>query len=153
MASLLAQTIKNCLQCRRPGFDTWVEKIPWRRKWQPTPVFLPGEFHGQRSLAGYCAWDCRLRYVPCTPYHLGYQIWKLRESTCIYNCIKEENNLNLFILPIVKHIEFDVYKNIVIPYFINLQFIYTVRFYLTIDQKTVLWNKHNWFVNNTVLRK
>ena len=29
------------------GFDSWVEKIPWRRKWQPTPVFLPGEFHGQ----------------------------------------------------------------------------------------------------------
>ena len=43
----------NCLQCRRPGFDPWVGKIPWRRKWQLTPVFLPGEFCGQRSLAGY----------------------------------------------------------------------------------------------------
>jgi len=42
-----------CLQCRRPGFDSWVRKIPWRRKWQPTPVFLPGESHGQRSLIGY----------------------------------------------------------------------------------------------------
>ena len=42
-----------CLQCRRPGFDPWVGKILWRRKWQPTPVFLPGESHGQRSLAGY----------------------------------------------------------------------------------------------------
>ena len=38
-------------------FDPWVEKIPWRRKWQPTPVFLPGESHGQRSLAGYSPWD------------------------------------------------------------------------------------------------
>ena len=37
----------------RPGFDLWVRKIPWRRKWQPTPVFLPGESHGQRSLVGY----------------------------------------------------------------------------------------------------
>jgi len=37
----------------RPEFNSWVEKIPWRRKWQPTPVFLPGESHGQRSLAGY----------------------------------------------------------------------------------------------------
>ena len=36
---------------RRCGFDPWVRKIPWRRKWQPTPVFLPGESHGQRSLA------------------------------------------------------------------------------------------------------
>ena len=34
-------------------FDPWVGKIPWRRKWQPTPVFLLGEFHEQRSLAGY----------------------------------------------------------------------------------------------------
>ena len=46
--------VKNSLQHRRPGFDPWVRKIPWRRKWQPTPVFLPGESHGQRSLAGCC---------------------------------------------------------------------------------------------------
>ena len=36
----------------RPGFDPWVGKIPWRRKWPPTPVFLPGETHGHRSLVG-----------------------------------------------------------------------------------------------------
>ena len=41
------------LQCKIPRFDPWVRKIPWRREWQPTPVFLPGEFHGQRSLVGY----------------------------------------------------------------------------------------------------
>ena len=35
------------------GFITWIEKIPWRRKWQPTPIFLPGKSHGQRSLVGY----------------------------------------------------------------------------------------------------
>ena len=34
---------ESACQCRRPGFDPWVEKIPWRREWQPTPVFLPGE--------------------------------------------------------------------------------------------------------------
>ena len=43
----------SCLQCGRPGFDPWVGKIPWRRKWQPTPVLLPGKSHGQRSLVGY----------------------------------------------------------------------------------------------------
>ena len=47
-----------CLQCRRPRFDSWVGKIPWRNQWQPTPVFLPGESRGQRSLAGYSS-QCR----------------------------------------------------------------------------------------------
>ena len=45
-----------CLQCRRLRFSPWVGKIPWRRKRQPTPAFLPGESHGQRSLAGYSPW-------------------------------------------------------------------------------------------------
>ena len=44
---------------RRHLFDTWVGKIPWRRKWQPTPVFLPGKSHGQKSLAGYSLWGCK----------------------------------------------------------------------------------------------
>ena len=39
-----------------PGFDPWVRKIPWRREWQPTPVVLPGESHGQRNLVGYSPW-------------------------------------------------------------------------------------------------
>jgi len=50
---------KICLQCWRPRFDPWVGKIPWRREWLPTPLFLLGEFHGQRSLAGYSPWDCK----------------------------------------------------------------------------------------------
>ena len=41
------------------GFAPWVRKIPWRRAWQPTPVFLPGESHWQRSLAGYSPWGCK----------------------------------------------------------------------------------------------
>ena len=40
---------------KRLGFDPWVGKIPWRRKWELVPVFLPGKSYGQRSLAGYCA--------------------------------------------------------------------------------------------------
>ena len=43
-------------RCRRQGFNLWVEKTPWRRAWQPTPVLLPGESHGQRSLEGYSSW-------------------------------------------------------------------------------------------------
>ena len=63
-ASLMAQMVKNPsekkkkkkrihLECRRPRFDPWVRKTPWRRAWQPTPVFLLGELNGQRSLVGY----------------------------------------------------------------------------------------------------
>ena len=44
---------ESVCQCRRPRFDLWVGKILWRRAWQPTPAFLPGESHGQRSLAGF----------------------------------------------------------------------------------------------------
>ena len=41
-------------------FDPWLGKIPWRREWQPTPVFLSGESHGQRSLVSYSPWGCRV---------------------------------------------------------------------------------------------
>ena len=44
---------ESACQCRRPGFNPWVRKMSWRRKWQLTPVFLPGKSHGQRSLTGY----------------------------------------------------------------------------------------------------
>ena len=48
-------------KCRRLGFDPWAGKIPWRRKWQPTPVLLPGKCPRQRSLVGYSPWGCRVR--------------------------------------------------------------------------------------------
>ena len=49
----------QCRRHKRCGFDPWVKKIPWRRKWQTTPVSLPEKFHGQRSLAGYSPWGCK----------------------------------------------------------------------------------------------
>ena len=52
-ASLVAQAERIHLQCRRPGFDPWVGKIPWRRERLLTPVFLPKQFHGQRRLTDY----------------------------------------------------------------------------------------------------
>ena len=51
--------VKNLPASRRPRFDPWVLKIPWRREWQPTPVFLPRDFHGQRNLADYSPWGCK----------------------------------------------------------------------------------------------
>ena len=51
-----SQVIITC-QCRTCGFNPWVQKILWRRKWQPTPVSLPRKSHGQRSLVGYSPWS------------------------------------------------------------------------------------------------
>ena len=53
---LVAPTVSVCLQYGRPRFDSWVGKIPWRRKWQSTPALLPGKSHGRRGLIGYSPW-------------------------------------------------------------------------------------------------
>ena len=50
---------ESTCQCRRCRFDPWLGKIPWRRKWQPTPAFLPEKSHGQRSLVGYSPRGCK----------------------------------------------------------------------------------------------
>ena len=51
---------ESVCQCWRHGFDPWVKKVPWRRKWHPTPVFLPGKSHGQSRLVGYSPWGCKV---------------------------------------------------------------------------------------------
>ena len=50
---------ESACQCRRHGFNPLVRKILWRRAWQPTLVFVPGESHGQKSLAGYSPWGSK----------------------------------------------------------------------------------------------
>ena len=47
---------ESTCQCRKCKFDPWVGKIPWRRKWRPTPVFMPGKSHRHSSLVGYSLW-------------------------------------------------------------------------------------------------
>ena len=78
------------LECRRPGFDPWVWKIPWRRKWQPTPLCLPGESNGQRSLVGYSPWDSRVGHdwTTNTDRHLDNQV-----LCSISNFIKRINSI------------------------------------------------------------
>ena len=49
----------QCQRHKRCKFDPWVERLPWRKTWQPTAVFLSGKFQGQRSLAGYSPWGCK----------------------------------------------------------------------------------------------
>ena len=83
----------QCRRRKRRRFDPWVGKIPWRRKWQPTPVFLPGESRGQRSLAGYSPWGHKELDVTeqlSTAQHMGYlrsNLWLLSFIllvTCLY---------------------------------------------------------------------
>ena len=54
-----SSSVVPACQCTRHGFHPWIRTIPWRRKWQPTPIFLPGKSHGQRSLAGNTPWGCK----------------------------------------------------------------------------------------------
>ena len=57
--SLVAQIVKNLPAMQETQVQSWVRKTPWRRERQPTPVFLPGESYGQRSLAGCSLWGCK----------------------------------------------------------------------------------------------
>ena len=71
--TLVAQRVKS-LQCGRTRFDPWVGKIPWRRKWQPTALFLSRKSHGRRSLAGYSPWGCKeLDTTEETSLHIYHQ--------------------------------------------------------------------------------
>ena len=53
------ESTQYCKRHKGRRFDPWVKTIPWKRKWQPAPVFLPGESHGQRSLVGYSPWGLK----------------------------------------------------------------------------------------------
>ena len=61
--------VKDRPEGRRPRFDSSVGKIPSGRAWQPTPVFLPGEFHGQRTLAGYSSWTHKKSQTQVSDFH------------------------------------------------------------------------------------
>ena len=63
----------QCKRCKRWEFDRWVRKIPWRKTRQSTPVFLPGESHGQESLAGCSSWYCKYSDTTEATYHACMQ--------------------------------------------------------------------------------
>ena len=70
---------------RRGGLDSWVGRIPWRRKWQPAPVFLPGESYGQRSLVGYSL-DCKELDMTARTLQVNCKVhWEKRNRTCSWD--------------------------------------------------------------------
>ena len=86
----------------RRSFNPWVGKIPWRRAWPPTPVFLPGESHGQRSLAGHSPWDWKeldtaeqLTYTATAELRLYSPCSARREATIMRSpCTELESSLH-----------------------------------------------------------
>ena len=59
----------QCRRCKRYRFDPWVGRIPWKSAQQPTPVFLSGEYHGQKSQTGSSPWGCKESYTTEAIYH------------------------------------------------------------------------------------
>ena len=79
-------------QCRRRRFNYWVRRIPWRWKWQLTPVFLPGKSHGQRSLAGSSPWSCeRVGHNSVTKQHIVITTHLKNREDFLINKFMEEN--------------------------------------------------------------
>ena len=74
------QSTCQCRRHRRLGFNPWVRKIPWRRKWQPTPVLLPGDFYGQRSLVGYIVHDIAKNWTQLCDFHFSYIVQHTKNS-------------------------------------------------------------------------
>ena len=71
-----SSVVEAACQCRRFRFDPWVGKIPWRRIWQSTPIFLTGESHGQRNLAGCSPWDHK---------RVGHDLARKQRQQDLYN--------------------------------------------------------------------
>ena len=76
---------------KRQGFDPWVRKIPWRREWLPTPVFLPRESHGQRSLAGYSPQGCKESDMTEVTQHTCYTFFRFCKSKSISRSVMSDS--------------------------------------------------------------
>ena len=89
----------QCRRRKRCGFDPWVGKIPWRRAWQTTLVFLPGESHRHRSLVGYSSWGHRELDMTEWITFSSYWDWSDWEHTHVVAGICQLHGIILLILP------------------------------------------------------
>ena len=90
---------ESTCQCRRCGFDPWVRKIPWRGKWQPTPVCLPGDSHGQRSPVGCSPWghkesDTAEQFSTLTIIHIQIFQVRLIQSSQAFKILEKGKGTN-----------------------------------------------------------
>ena len=90
----------QCKRCKRRGFDSWVRKIPWKRSWQPTVVFLPGESGGQGCLTGYSPWghtdsDMTWRDLACKAWFNPPQLLHLERMLPAWEFTPRKDNFCL----------------------------------------------------------
>ena len=110
----------RCRRHKKCGFDPWIGRIPWRRAWQPTPVFLPGEFHGQKSLVGFSPQGCKELYTTEVTQHACN---KVNSRTASRTCFQYFSNIHVSggdrekNERRTKQMEQEVYKNIVRGFF------------------------------------
>ena len=114
-------------QCRGHGFNPWVGRILWRRKWQPTPVFLPGKIHGERSLVGYSPWDHRVRHEWVTEHTHKHTLLKMLEkvtknnySKICLNFLKGERIKALIILELFFTETCSLIEWFILPFFLAI---------------------------------
>ena len=104
---VMAQMIRNPPAKQEAWFSPWVGKIPWRREWQPTPVFLPGKSCGQRSLASYSPWGCRV----------GHD-WETNTST-FPRCLCRAAGTYKFLLPVTQAGLLFLQKGLIVVWVLN----------------------------------
>ena len=159
-------------QCRKCRFDPWVRNIPWRRKWQPIPVFLPGKSHWQRSLEGYSPWgpqrvghnwgtehmvyvhmgaeECCLTEINCLRYVLKHEHWKDLKQDCHVITMGWTINLSCSTKRSSSFFSFFVFP----PFFPTCIYSFSVYIKLGIQTKlkrSTLENVHNHLVEDSWL--
>ena len=117
---------------KRPRFDPWVRKISWGRKWQPTPVFLPGKFHGQRSLVGYSPWGHKkLDMTEWMSMYTRWGMWDLvlRPRIELELPALEARSFNHWTAREVHHCDLIWYFPLVSIYFLFICLVYCIYFW------------------------
>ena len=95
-----------CRRCKRLGFDLWIRKIPWSRKWQPTPVILTGKFHKQRSWGGCSPWGHK--ELDVTEH--TQRTWSIY-SVVLVSCVQESESVTHTRTYICVYILFQVFSH------------------------------------------
>ena len=94
---MIKESACQCRRYRRWGLDPWVGEIPWRRQWQPTLIFLPGESHEQRSLVGYSPWGHKELDTTEHTHLAPYSQWLQLSLFIVWRCCRGGQQFTLYV--------------------------------------------------------